>query len=49
MFLPEPVEDINKALPVLRDYDHCLYFKEDAGKLLIGIFEPNAKPAFMEN
>ena len=44
----EPVEDFNKALPVLRDYDHCLYFKEDAGKLLIGIFEPNAKPAFMK-
>jgi 4-methylaminobutanoate oxidase (formaldehyde-forming) len=24
--------------------DACAYFKEDAGKLLIGAFEPNAKP-----
>ena len=31
-------------LPVLRDPDHCAYFKEDAGKLLLGAFEPNAKP-----
>ena len=32
------------SLPVLRDQDHCAYFKEDAGKLLFGAFEPNAKP-----
>src|ERR1700726_4783183 len=31
-------------LPVLRDYDHCSYFKFDAGKLLVGAFEPNARP-----
>jgi 4-methylaminobutanoate oxidase (formaldehyde-forming) len=29
---------------VLRDYDHCSYFKYDAGKLLVGAFEPNARP-----
>jgi 4-methylaminobutanoate oxidase (formaldehyde-forming) len=46
--ITEPINDINKALPVLRDYNHCLYIKEEAGKLLVGIFEPNAKPAFME-
>ena len=45
--LTEPVENLDKALPVLRDYNHCLYVKEDAGKFLVGIFEPNAKPAFM--
>ena len=44
--LTEPVKNIDKALPVLRDYNHCLYIKEDAGKFLVGIFEPNAKPAF---
>ena len=44
--LTEPIENLNKALPVLRDYNHCLYIKEDAGKFLVGIFEPNAKPAF---
>ena len=46
--LTESIENLNKALPVLRDYNHCLYIKEDAGKLLVGIFEPNAKPAFMK-
>ncbi len=44
--LTEPVKNLDKALPVLRDYNHCLYIKEDAGKFLVGIFEPNAKPAF---
>ena len=44
--LTEGVANLDKALPVLRDYDHCLYIKEDAGKFLVGIFEPNAKPAF---
>ena len=46
--LTEPVKNLDKALPVLRDYNHCLYIKEDAGKFLVGIFEPNAKPAFNE-
>ena len=46
--LTEPIEGISKSLPVLRDYNHCLYIKEDAGKLLVGIFEPNAKPAFQK-
>jgi len=46
--LTEPVDKLNKNLPVLRDYNNCLYIKEDAGKLLVGVFEPNAKPAFME-
>jgi len=46
--LTEPLDGIDKSLPVLRDYDHCLYIKEDAGKLLVGIFEPNAKPAFQD-
>ncbi len=46
--LTEPVERLDKNLPVLRDYNNCLYVKEDAGKLLVGVFEPNAKPAFMD-
>ena len=44
--ITEPMKDLPKNLPVLRDYNACLYLKEDAGKMLIGIFEPNAKPAF---
>ncbi len=46
--ITEPIKDLPKNLPVLRDYDNCLYLKEDAGKILVGIFEPNAKPAFKE-
>ena len=32
------------SLPILRDADACSYFKEDTGKLLVGWFEPEAKP-----
>ena len=31
-------------LPVLRVPDECAYYKEDAGKILLGAFEPRAKP-----
>jgi glycine cleavage system T protein len=40
----EGFEGLTTDLPVLRDPDHCAYYKEDAGKLLLGAFEPNAKP-----
>lgn len=40
----EPFEGLTPDLPVLRDPDNCAYYKEDAGKLLLGAFEPNAKP-----
>ena len=40
----EPIEGLPPNLPVLRDFDACTYFKEDAGKLLVGAFEPVAKP-----
>ena len=46
--ITEPLDNLPKNLPVLRDYNSCLYLKEDAGKMLVGIFEPNAKPAFTE-
>ncbi|ASQ03386.1 GcvT family protein [Sinorhizobium meliloti WSM1022] len=35
-------------LPVLRVPDECTYYKEDAGKMLIGAFELKAKPWGME-
>jgi glycine cleavage system aminomethyltransferase T/glycine/D-amino acid oxidase-like deaminating enzyme len=38
------VPGLTPDLPVLRDYDHCSYFKYDAGKLLVGAFEPHARP-----
>jgi len=34
----EPIADLPKDLPVLRDYDACAYYKEDAGKILLGAF-----------
>ena len=40
----EPMQELKGALPTLRDPDGCNYFKTDAGKLLVGTFEPNARP-----
>ena len=40
----EAVPSLGRDLPVLRVPDECLYLKEDAGKLLLGVFEPVAKP-----
>ncbi|HEY2339131.1 MAG TPA: FAD-dependent oxidoreductase, partial [Steroidobacteraceae bacterium] len=40
----QPIRGLTSGLPVLRDADACSYFKEDAGKLLVGWFEPRAKP-----
>ena len=40
----EPFDGVTPDLPVLRDYDACAYYKEDAGKILLGAFEPHAKP-----
>ncbi len=46
--ITEPIKGLPKNLPVLRDYNNCLYLKEDAGKMLVGIFEPDAKNAFKD-
>ena len=35
--------EIPRNLPVLRVPDECAYYKEDAGKILLGAFEPKAK------
>jgi glycine cleavage system T protein len=40
----EPLAGLTPGLPVLRDSDGYSYFKEDTGKLLVGWFEPQAKP-----
>lgn len=40
----EPIPDLPSGLPVLRVLDECAYYKEDAGKILLGAFERNAKP-----
>ena len=40
----EPMDGLHPDLPIVRDQDHHAYAREDAGKLLIGFFEPNASP-----
>ena len=43
----EAITDLTQ-MPVLRVPDECAYYKEDAGKMLLGAFEPNAKPWGMD-
>ncbi len=40
----QPVEGLTADVPSLRDQDGYIYVKEDAGKILLGGFEPVAKP-----
>jgi 4-methylaminobutanoate oxidase (formaldehyde-forming) len=40
----EPIVDLPRDMPVVRVPDECTYYKEDAGKLMVGAFEPRAKP-----
>jgi 4-methylaminobutanoate oxidase (formaldehyde-forming) len=40
----EPIPGLPRDLPTLRVPDEWAYYKEDAGKLLVGAFEPVAKP-----
>ena len=46
--ITEPIENLSPTLPVIRDFDSSTYIKEDAGKLLIGIFEGKSIPAFKD-
>ncbi|WP_226934691.1 GcvT family protein [Pseudogemmobacter faecipullorum] len=39
----EPVAGLTD-MPVLRVPDECAYYKTDAGKMMVGAFEPKAKP-----
>lgn len=43
----EPLAEVTPELPILRDPGGYCYFKEDAGKLLVGSFEPRARPLSM--
>jgi glycine cleavage system aminomethyltransferase T/glycine/D-amino acid oxidase-like deaminating enzyme len=40
----EPIAALPRNMPVVRVADECTYYKEDAGKLMVGAFEPVAKP-----
>ncbi|HEX9858574.1 MAG TPA: FAD-dependent oxidoreductase, partial [Paracoccaceae bacterium] len=43
----EPIAGLGH-LPVLRVPDECAYYKSDAGKMMLGAFEPKAKPWGMD-
>ena len=42
----EPIDNL-KQLPVLRVPDECAYYKEDAGKMMLGAFENKAKACLL--
>jgi glycine cleavage system T protein len=39
-----PIKGLKKAFPCIRDFDGYSYFKEESGGILLGGFEPKAKP-----
>jgi glycine cleavage system T protein len=39
-----PIEGLKKNFPTVRDFDGYSYFKEESGGILLGGFEPVAKP-----
>ncbi len=44
----DQIEGVHPMMPVMRDADGYIYFKEEVGGLLMGGFEPVAKPWRME-
>ena len=46
--ITEPVEGLQPDLPVLRCPDDTAYIREDTGKIMVGFFEPGAKPWGMD-
>jgi glycine cleavage system aminomethyltransferase T/glycine/D-amino acid oxidase-like deaminating enzyme len=46
--ITQPIEGLSEKTPILRDPNHSAYFKEDARRLLVGLFEPIARPWAMD-
>lgn len=42
--ISEPIEGVHNKLPILRDPGRCAYAREEAGKIMLGFFEPGAAP-----
>ena len=40
----EPIEGLHPLLPVLRDPGNSAYIREEAGKIMVGLFEAEARP-----
>jgi len=47
--ITEDYKNLPEKLPTFRDPDTYLYAREYHGKMMLGIFEPNAKNAFKKN
>jgi heterotetrameric sarcosine oxidase gamma subunit len=42
--ISEPVAGVHPMLPILRDPGNSAYIREEAGKIMVGLFESEAKP-----
>ena len=42
--ISEPVTGVHSLLPILRDPGNCAYIREEAGKIMLGLFEAEARP-----
>lgn len=42
--ISEPVAGVHSKLPILRDPGRSAYIREEAGKLMVGLFEADARP-----
>ncbi len=42
--ISEPIAGVHSRLPILRDPGNAAYIREEAGKLMVGLFEDVAKP-----
>ena len=42
--ISEPVDGVHPKLPILRDPGRSAYIREEAGKLMVGLFEREARP-----
>jgi len=42
--ITKPIDGVSRDMPILGDHDAHMYVREESGGLLIGCFEPNAKP-----
>ena len=42
--ISEPIEGLHNRLPILRDPGRAAYAREEAGKIMLGFFEPVAAP-----
>ena len=42
--ITKPIDGITDTFPTMRDMDGCIYIREEVGGLMLGGFEPAAKP-----